>query len=73
MIFYESIDRSVLLVKNKSGSALISLGQIRRSGIEGVFYLQFLIGLDPRETGRLRWMSCAYPQFKNFIVSLTIK
>jgi len=29
----------------KSGSALFSLGQIRRSGIEGVLCLQFLSGL----------------------------
>ena len=54
---------------NKSASALISLGQISQSGIEGVFYLQFLIGLDPRGARRLRLLSCAYPQYKNFIVS----
>jgi hypothetical protein len=40
-----------LLQQNKGAKALISLGQIRRLGIDGVFCLQLLIDLDPRGLG----------------------
>jgi hypothetical protein len=51
----------------KSASALFSLEQIRRSGIEGVLCLQFLSGLDPRGARRLRWTRKLSQKFYTFL------